>query len=246
MVSERPQRADDVLNLILLEQADAGDSGCSRMQAGCGIVYGDTAESKDSDFRPAGFLQGGEASGRHSGGASFSEYRCEYGEVGFSGFDAQDIGGSVAGGGNQEVVSRRWLVGRDFQHTAHLMRHDIVCAQMDAVGSCGERDVGAGINEESSPQFRTSSQWSAVAHGREGVASQHFQFSHAQIFFAELDVVDSGTRGFGDFGEQGPAASAFVATKLASVGDVIEQTAVRHQLSAYYEDGQQPGITADR
>jgi hypothetical protein len=31
------------------------------------------------------------------------------------------------------------------------------------------------------------------------------------------------------------SAGAFVAAKLASVGDVIEHTAVSHQLSAYYE-----------
>jgi hypothetical protein len=32
------------------------------------------------------------------------------------------------------------------------------------------------------------------------------------------------------------AARAFIAAKLASVGDVIEETAIRHQLSAYYEN----------
>ena len=46
------------------------------------------------------------------------------------------------------------------------MRCDIVCAQMNAVGSRGKRDVGAGVNEETSSQFSVlSSQWSAVAHG---------------------------------------------------------------------------------
>ena len=59
------------------------------------------------------------------------------------------------------------------------------------------------------------------------VAGELFQFARAQIFFAKLDIVDAGMRGFGDFGEQGAAAGAFVATKLASVGDVVEQTAVR-------------------
>src|SRR5208337_357751 len=38
----------------------------------------------------------------------------------------------------------------------------------------------------------------------------------------------------GDFGEQGAAASVFVAAKLAAVGDVVERTAVSHRLSAYY------------
>jgi len=41
-------------------------------------------------------------------------------------------------------------------------------------------------------------------------------------------------RGLGDFGEQSAAAGTLVAAKLPPVGDVLEQTAVRHQLSAYY------------
>src|SRR5208282_343797 len=191
------------------------------------------------------FLQGGEARRGCFGGASFSEYRSEYREVSFLCFGAEDIGGSVAGGGHQEVVSGQWLWRKSFEHAARLVRRDVVGAQMNSVGSHGECDVGAGVNEETSSQFRPStqspvrsSQGSAVAHGREGVTGQRFQFSHAQIFFAELDVVDSGTRGFADFGEQGAAAGEFVATKLAPVSDVIKQTAVRHQLSAYYESAE--------
>ena len=61
MVSERPQRADDVFDFILLEQADSGNAGCSSVQARCDILYRDTAESKDRDLRPASFPQGGEA-----------------------------------------------------------------------------------------------------------------------------------------------------------------------------------------
>ena len=36
-----------------------------------------------------------------------------------------------------------------------------------------------------------------------------FPVSRAQIFFAELDVVDAGTCSFGDLGEQGAAAGMF-------------------------------------
>jgi hypothetical protein len=58
------------------------------------------------------------------------------------------------------------------------------------------------------------------------LSRQSFQRPDAQIFFAELDVFNSGTRGLRDFSEQGTDASAFVAAKLASVGDVIKQTAM--------------------
>src|SRR5258708_35225785 len=111
---------------------------------------------------------------------------------------------------------------------------------MNAVDSGGKRDVGAGVDEETSSETSSrfsvlSSQWNAIAHGGQGLPCQYFQFSRAQIFFAELDVVDSGSRCFSDLVEQGAAAGSFVAAKLALVGDVTEQTAVRHQLSAYYE-----------
>ena len=63
---------------------------------------------------------------------------------------------------------------------------------------------------------------------------------HARIFAPTLDgrllALDAATgKPCADFGEQGAPAGAFVAAKLVSVGDVIEQTAIRHQLSAYYE-----------
>ena len=55
MVSERPQRADDVFDFILLKQADAGDASRSRFQARCGVLHGDAAESDDGNICPAGF-----------------------------------------------------------------------------------------------------------------------------------------------------------------------------------------------
>src|SRR3984893_13697089 len=108
------------------------------------------------------------------------------------------------------------------------MRLNIGNAQMNAVGSCGKRDVRARINQE-------ARRWRMLAHEAGHFPCQSFQFSRAQISFAELYIVDAGTRGFGDFGEQGATAGSFVARKLTSVGDVIEEAAVRHQLSAYYE-----------
>src|SRR5260370_36199875 len=73
------------------------------------------------------------------------------------------------------------------------------------------------------------------AHDRHQLARQSFQLPRAEIFFAELDVGDAGARGFGHFGEQRLPAGAFVAPKLAAVGNVIEQAAVSHRFSAYYE-----------
>src|SRR5258708_10014407 len=244
MVSERPQRADDVLDSILLEQADGGDAGGSSVEARGGVFYADAAESENGDVRLAGIAQGGETCRwrvfllkRRS--IFFFKHRSEDGEVGGLRFGAEDVGGSVTGDGHEKAVRGRRLVCRKPYNRAHLPRGEIVRAQMNAVDSGGKRDVGAGGDEETSSETRSrcsvlSSQWNAIAHGGQGVPCQYFQCSRAQIFFAELDVVDARAYRFDDFGEQGVAASGFVAAKLAAGGDVIEQTAVRHQLSAYY------------
>ena len=42
------------------------------------------------------------------------------------------------------------------------------------------------------------------------VFRQGFQGSDGEIFFAELDVVDTGSGGFGDFVEEEAAAGCFV------------------------------------
>jgi len=54
---ERSQCADDVLDLILLKQADRGDAGRARLPARGGILQGDTAESEDGNPGLAGCVQ---------------------------------------------------------------------------------------------------------------------------------------------------------------------------------------------
>jgi len=163
---ERPQRADDIFDFILLEQANTGDAGRSSFQARCSVFYRDATKGEDRDLCLAGFPQSSKAGRGSSGGASFSEYRSEDGEVGFFRFGAQDIGGSVAGGGDQEVVSGQWPVARKFQHLAHFGRSGIVCPKMNAIGSHSQRNVRAGINQETSSHSPVLGfQWSTVAHG---------------------------------------------------------------------------------
>jgi hypothetical protein len=66
------------------------------------------------------------------------------------------------------------------------------------------------------------------SHDSNGFAGQGFEFPWGQVFFSELDVVDAGFSGFGDFLQQEPAASGFVPGALASVGDVVEQPVREH------------------
>jgi len=107
MVSERPQRPDDVFDSILLEQADGGDAGRSSIQTRRGVFQVNAAESEDRDLRPAGFVQGGEARRlrvvllKHL----FLKHRSQDGEVGGLGFGAEDFAAVW-----QEEASRKWSV----------------------------------------------------------------------------------------------------------------------------------------
>src|SRR5258708_30082417 len=74
MVLERPQRADDVFDFMLLEQADGGDAGRSSAQARRGVFQVNAAESENGDLRPAGFAQDGEAGGGRFRSNPFSAY----------------------------------------------------------------------------------------------------------------------------------------------------------------------------
>src|ERR1017187_6537583 len=103
MVSERPQRADDIFNFILLKQADAGNASRSSVQARCGIFDGDATERKERNFSAAGIMQGGEARGLRSGRTALAEYRSEHGEVCSLGIGALHVLVGMAGGGYEEV-----------------------------------------------------------------------------------------------------------------------------------------------
>jgi hypothetical protein len=65
-----------------------------------------------------------------------------------------------------------------------------------------------------------------------GFAGERFQLAGGEIFFAELDVVDTCASGFGDFFEELVAARGFVAGEGAAVCDVAEKAAVGHLVSA--------------
>jgi len=97
---------------------------------------------------------------------------------------------------------------------------------MDAVGSGGERDVSAGVDQEGS--FQVSVLSSELSKEIEGFPGQGFQFSRRQVFLAELDVIDSGAASFPDFVEETATAGGFVFGEGGAVGDVVEEAAFSH------------------
>jgi hypothetical protein len=148
MVSERPQCADDGFNSILLKQADTGDPGCSGAKARCCVLHVDAAQSKYRDAGPAGFLQSGEARGFSSRHVSLSEYRSENGEVDTLRFGAESIGGGVARGGEERAVSYglRAASERLRPKASRFVGGYVIRAQVDAIGTNGDRNVRAGID----------------------------------------------------------------------------------------------------
>jgi len=94
---------------------------------------------------------------------------------------------------------------------------------MNAVGSSGDGDVGARVDEEAGSQFPVlSSQCGFFANDIYSLLGQDFQFLCAQILFAQLDVVNPSAGGFGDFVEKPEAARRFIAGELRAVGDVVK------------------------
>src|ERR1700739_3128701 len=103
---------------------------------------------------------------------------------------------------------------------------------MNAVGTNGNRNVGAGIDQETCSHFPVLSQ---PLDGLYRFPSKFFQFTRLEVLFSKLNEGDSSARGFSDLRQQKPPPGWVVASELDAVGDVVKQTAGSHQPSAYYE-----------
>jgi hypothetical protein len=100
---------------------------------------------------------------------------------------------------------------------------------VDAVGFGGQRDVGAGVDEEGGRRLPTvSCQFLCFADCMHRFSRQGFQLACGKIFFAELDVVDAGAGSSGDFFQEVTPAGKFVSREGGAVGDVVEKAASWH------------------
>ena len=97
---------------------------------------------------------------------------------------------------------------------------------MDSVSLGGQSNVGAGVDQQSGSS--RSVIFLHLGQDVEGFASQRFQVARGEIFFPQLDVVNPGLSGFGNFCQQETAARGFVFGKRFAVGDVVEERAVVH------------------
>ena len=89
---------------------------------------------------------------------------------------------------------------------------------MDSVGSRGDGDVGARIDEEFSSQFSVlSSQFGYC------LAGKRFQIACPQVFLSQLDEIDASVGSFRDLVQQLTASCRLLARELGAIGDVVEE-----------------------
>ena len=125
---------------------------------------------------------------------------------------------------------RRWAGDGGCLHMSSPYRiyfqwRDVVRAEMDAVGTGGKGDIRARVDEQGSSEFLVLS--SHLIDEVDGFMGQEFQFSSREIFFAELNVVDSGAGGLVNLFEEAAAAAGFIRPESSAVGDVVDEAAVR-------------------
>ncbi len=111
-------------------------------------------------------------------------------------------------------------------YSSYFLRGDIVRAQVDAIGLDRQRDVGAGIDEESRRRFA----FATFPDRAYRFAGERFEFARRKIFFAKLDVVDSSAGRFTDFSQEAATARRLIAGKRGALGDVVQKASGRHSL----------------
>ena len=97
---------------------------------------------------------------------------------------------------------------------------------MDAVSPHCQRHIGSAVDQESCSLFSVRRSSFLVFQDANCIAREFFECSGGKIFFAELNVIDADSGGFGDFLEQTSAARGLVTWELGSVSDVVKERAV--------------------
>jgi hypothetical protein len=195
---DRPRNARGEMST--LEEGDSGDATGTGVDAEGGVLRGHAAEREHGDSDGVrGFAQAVEAERWAVAGlGSRREYRTVYGEIGAFGFGGAQFVDCVGGDSDEEPR------GND---GTQLSGREGSGGEMDAVGSGGERDVGAGVDEEAR----------AVRVGqREKTADERDESPCGEVLFANLDAVDTGGERAGYAGDERVNASGSM-----TISDVV-------------------------
>ena len=181
------QFCDDFGEVIFLEQPNGGDAGGARFQARFRIFESDSAQGQNWNLRFAGFAELSQSCGVRIGHIFLFEDRGEDREGSSVGLGLLHFSGRVAG------HSYEWCSWRDagggahatfLPHCFYFLWADVVGAEVDSIGSGGECDVGAGVDEKSRGQLPGArGQFAGFGYGLGRLAGQRFQFPSGEIFF---------------------------------------------------------------
>ena len=70
---------------------------------------------------------------------------------------------------------------------------------MYALGPDRQSNIGSGVNQQSSSYIPVRSSQCFIFQDANCLSCQFLEFPYRQVFFTELNVVDAGPGGFGDF-----------------------------------------------
>ena len=213
-----------------MEEADAGDSGCTGLDAGGDVGGCDATEGEDRDGRGggAGLFEEGEpgAAGKVAASDGFIEHGAEEDGVG-SGAEGLfamvgELVEAMAGDGDERNrqaglgVEGADLDGGEFAGSG---------GEVDAGGSDSDGKVGAGVDEEPSR---------GVAEDLEEGAGEVGQIARREVLFAELKEVNAiGCEACRLLDERSPATRIIVGrfTKEGAIGDGVAHETRVHRIS---------------
>lgn len=143
---EQAQAASDFGDVVVLKEADGGDSGGSGCETGGGIVECDSPEGEDADGVLAGLMKFVEPGGWSAGTVLFFEHGSEEGEVGAALGGLVDLFGAVAGLSDREA-DRSVRPTRALRDAVDCGGAEVVGGEMDSSCAGGEGNVGAGVDQ---------------------------------------------------------------------------------------------------
>ena len=131
----------------------------------------------------------------------------------------------------------------------YLFHRDVVGAKVNSIGAAGDRNIHARVDEQSR-SLRLRILRGAFANCCHSSASQRFQFSAAEIFFAQLDEINSGSSSLCNLSKQGAPACRLIPWELSPIRDVVEKqwltSALLHNLCSHLESTSTDSISAAR
>lgn len=215
-----PKPSHDFGDVVFLKEADPGDPSSSDFEAGSSVLESNAAEGEDRDVVLAGAPERIEASGLRLRRVFLFKDRREERQVGAVLASLLHIVRMMAGLPDNQTDR----TGRPRRaDIANVCSCDVIRAKMNARCPYRQSNIGTGVDEEGGFPFSIRNSSFLIFQDANCLSGQLFKFPGKKILFANLDVINPSSAGFGDFLEEALPASALVTRKLGAIGDVVQQ-----------------------